>query len=51
MAARLGILGLDRVDDADPSLAVSLLEEPVEGDKCGLFEVGSLADDETEGCG
>jgi len=50
MAARLGVLGLNGLDDADPCLAVALLEEPVEGDERGLFEVGGLADDEAEGC-
>lgn len=50
MAARLGVLGLDGLDDANPCLADAVLEEPVEGDERGLFEVGGLADDEPEGC-
>lgn len=45
------VFGLYRADDADSRLAVSVLEESVEGDECGLFELCSLADDETEGSG
>lgn len=48
MPARLGILVLNGLDDADPDLAVPLLENPIEGYEGGLFELGSFADGETE---
>lgn len=51
VTTRLGVLGFDRLDNADLDLAISLLEESVKGDERGLFELGGLADDETQSCG
>ena len=51
LPSRLGVLGLDGRDDADPGLALAFLVESIQRDECGLLELGSLADHETEGCG